>query len=159
MNDIVTTSFFDNTITILLWNPVAEYWNLGITKNVGDGPLGVSIGDVNNDGNNEIVIAIREEDLISILTWNDNKADWDHINKAVGDNPNQVYIADANNDNINDIVVTNYNEGSASIFLGSIELRPDISGYELNLIIIGTILGFVIIILKKVKILKYKSTI
>ena len=47
MNDIVTTSYFDNNITILLWNPVAEYWNLGITKNVGVGPVGVSIGDVN----------------------------------------------------------------------------------------------------------------
>jgi hypothetical protein len=126
MNDIVTTSYFDNNITILLWNPVAEYWNLGITKNVGVGPVGVSIGDVNNDGTNEIVIAIKEEDRISILTWNNFKADWDHINKVVGDNPNQVYIADANNDNVNEIVVTNYEEGSITIFLGEL-IPPDIT--------------------------------
>jgi hypothetical protein len=56
-------------------------------------------------------------------------------------------------------VVTDYEEGSISNFLGSNEFHPAINSYELTPIIISTLLGVVIIILKKVKISKHESTI
>ncbi len=58
-NDIVTANSwsFANTISILLWNTTSTDWDSQILKPVGTSPRGISIGDANNDGKNDIITA------------------------------------------------------------------------------------------------------
>ncbi|MFX1295498.1 MAG: FG-GAP-like repeat-containing protein [Promethearchaeota archaeon] len=95
-----------------------EYWNAQITRPVGNTPFGIFIGDANNDGQNDIVIANLNDNNVSILLWNATARDWDpQIIRAVGNAPFSVIIGDANNDGQNDIVTANQNDDNVSILL------------------------------------------
>ena len=60
-------------------------WENIITKDVGNHPVSVYIGDTNNDGKNDIVTSNQAENSISILLWNSTIFDWDsEITKEVG---------------------------------------------------------------------------
>ena len=44
-------------------------WNPQISESVGNIPFGVSIGDVNNDGQNDLVVGNALDNNISIFMW------------------------------------------------------------------------------------------
>jgi len=93
---------------LILWNHTLEYWNPVSTINVGNGPRSVQVGDVNNDGYNDIVTSDQYDNAVTILLWNDNTNDWDSASpKAVREGPYSVFIGDVNNDGYNDIVTSN----------------------------------------------------
>ncbi|MFX1293736.1 MAG: FG-GAP-like repeat-containing protein [Promethearchaeota archaeon] len=70
-NDIVVSKYDpSNNISILCWNTTAETWDSEIKKSVGYCPRGISIGDANNDGENDIVIANWGDANVTILLWN-----------------------------------------------------------------------------------------
>lgn len=48
-----------------------DKWTL-ITKNVGNLPRSVIVGDANNDGQNDIITVNNGDNTISILLWNIN---------------------------------------------------------------------------------------
>ncbi len=117
-NDIVTSNYDDDTISILLWNASKGDWEDQITKSVGSAPRKVRIEDANNDGQNDIIIANSGDDTVSIFLWNASKGDWeDQITKSVGWDPLEIHIGDANNDGQNDIVASNYYGDTISILL------------------------------------------
>ena len=94
-----------------------DKWTL-MTKNVGDLPRSVIVGDANNDGQNDIVMVNMEGTSISILLWNITSMDWNvPIIKVARDGVCDVVIEDANNDGQNDIVTSNLSDESVSIFL------------------------------------------
>ena len=77
-----------------------------------------SIGDANNDGQNDIVTANSNDNTVSILCWNTTAGDWDaKLTKSVGATSISVRIGDANNDGQNDIVLANQDHDTVSILL------------------------------------------
>ena len=117
-NDITTSNFYDDNVSILLWNSISGDWDSQITREVGKYPRGVSIGDVNNDGYNDIVAASTDDQRVSVLLWNSTLGDWDsQILKTMGVIPSGVFIGDANNDGYNDIATPSNQLQSVSILL------------------------------------------
>ena len=94
-----------NTITPTTYND----WEQQAALNVGTQPWSVDVGDINNDGKNDIVAANFDDGDISIYLWNASLKTWEtERNMAVGANPSCVAIGDVNNDGQNDIVTGNY---------------------------------------------------
>ncbi|MFX1303105.1 MAG: FG-GAP repeat domain-containing protein [Promethearchaeota archaeon] len=137
-NDIIACNGFQDTLSILLWNDTASYWNDRITLSIGDTPIypdetpiDVIVEDVNNDNLNDIVCANFDSDTVSIFLWNDVVGNWENeITIYVEDEPFGIYIGDANNDGYNDIATANYNSASVSIILWH-ENPTVIPGYEI----------------------------
>lgn len=83
------------------------YLNTTITKDVGNKPVCIAVGDINHDGQNDIVTANQEDNTVSILLWNLTTLDWnDQIIESVGYSPESVYIGDAYNRGYQDIIVS-----------------------------------------------------
>jgi len=66
----------------------------------------VIVGDVNNDGKNEIVCTNRNDNTVSLIRWNETNFN-PQIVMPVGTYPMSVAIGDADNDRYNDIVTAN----------------------------------------------------
>jgi len=104
-NDIVTADFWsDRYVSVLIWNDIINDWNPRFFKDVGPHPLGVCIGDANNDGYNDIVGTNLNNDEVAILLWNDNIGNWEPKITRTMSYPHDVYVADCNNDGFNDII-------------------------------------------------------
>jgi len=78
----------------------------------------VVVGDVNNDGYNDIACTNRNDNTISLIRWNGNNFD-PQIVMPVGTYPISVGIGDANNDGCNDVVVANSTSNNISLFYGT----------------------------------------
>ena len=116
-NDIVTANFDDDTISILLWDEIAEDWESETTEPVLRDPLSVFIGDANNDGYNDIVCSGYQLDGVSILLWDEITGDWEPEIRRSSGSRWSVFIGDVNNDGLNDIVTANPNDNNLSILL------------------------------------------
>jgi len=102
-----------------LFHPDLSYWQRVITRYVGGPPHSHFLGDVNNDGYNDIV-TVNEfvDETVSILLWNEISIDWDPlINKSVSPTPSSVFIGDADNDGQNDIITAIPEANNISILL------------------------------------------
>lgn len=117
-NDIVTADYLsDRYVSVMLWNNSIDDWDPIFSKEVGPHPLGVCIGDANNDGYYDIVGTNHDNNEVSILLWNNSLTDWNPaITKSIGDTAYDVSVADCNNDGYNDIVTANYASNDLSIF-------------------------------------------
>ncbi len=114
----MVVNFGSGTTSILLWNSISGDWDTPITRPVGSAPTDVFIGDVNNDGYNDIATANEGPDTVSILLWNNNSGDWDsYITRPTGSGSDKLFIGDANNDGYNDIAVSNFYDDNVSILL------------------------------------------
>jgi hypothetical protein len=77
-----------------------------LTFGVGEGPESVAIGDLNGDGNNDLVVANHISDSVSVLL---NKGDGTFATQvafSVGDVPQSVAMGDFDHDGDNDLAVT-----------------------------------------------------
>lgn len=110
-NDIITTNFYDNTISIIeTMNGI--FSEPLIYKLNGQRPNGMAVGDVNNDGKNDIIVANRDSDTIDILLQNstgkleltDTIEITNDDNKSFG--PVEVAVGDINGDGLADIAFT-----------------------------------------------------
>ncbi len=116
LTDFTQVNILGNDSTTLTFSSENNIWDTQITLEVGIQPVCVSLGDVNNDGENDIVTANQGDDTISILLWNSNSSSWgSQITKDVGNSPESVYIGDANNDGLNEIVASSL-DNTVSIF-------------------------------------------
>jgi 6-phosphogluconolactonase (cycloisomerase 2 family) len=107
----------------------------------GSNPYSVAIGDIDGDGNQDLVIANNGSDNVSVLrNYITGGTLTVHsfatlINVAAGSSPRSVAIGDLNEDGKPDIVVANQssntvsvlrnNSSSGSIFLGSVSPKVD----------------------------------
>lgn len=120
--DIITANYWDNNISIILWNSTISDWEEQITRSVGSGSgsgLGsVFVGDANNDGFNDILTANYWDGNISILIWNTTLLDWEKpTKKFVGNGTESVVLGDLNNDGYNDIVTANSWDNTISLLI------------------------------------------
>lgn len=82
------------------------------------GPRSIDIGDLNNDGRNDIVIGFS--DSIAIFYQNSTGTLNSQVNYITGGNDvDAVKCGDANNDGFNDVAVSLWNSAVISIFYGN----------------------------------------
>ncbi|MCK5560677.1 MAG: VCBS repeat-containing protein, partial [Thermoplasmata archaeon] len=84
---------------------------------VGDGPIGVTAADFNNDGRPDIATANRGTDTVSILFNKGNGTFGNEIDYAAGKEPYGIYCKDINHDGNIDILVPNHRGNSVSVFV------------------------------------------
>jgi len=88
-----------------------------VTVAVGDTPRGIAAGDVDNDGNADLVTADLRDGAVSVL-WGDGATAFQRDAVAVGANsPEDVALADLNGDGRLDIVTANRTDRSLSVLL------------------------------------------
>jgi len=90
-------------------NHASGNWAPMLTKSVGSYPVGVAVGDANNDGYNDIVACNNVHNTIN--DWNPE------FKRTIRLYPTGVFIGDSNNDGFNDIVTCNSNDDTLSIIL------------------------------------------
>ncbi len=117
-DDIITANYWDDNVSIILWNSSTSDWEEHFTRSVGDGPSSVFIGDADNDGFNDIITANYWDGNVSILLWNSTLLDWEEpITKLVGNGPETAILGDLNNDGYNDIVTANNWDNTISLLI------------------------------------------
>ena len=102
--------------------PIASDWDPQITKSTGTNPNDLYVGDLNNDGYNDIVCLTLND--IVILIWNPSSNDWDPpVIFGVGYEPISVHIGDADNDGYNDLIIADrgFGTGVVIVLLGDPE--------------------------------------
>ncbi len=90
---------------------------------VGNGITDVVTGDLNNDGNPDLVTANQDSNSVSILLG-DGNGNFSPLNAAdnniiVGASPESVVLADLNNDGELDLVTANASDNSVSVLLNN----------------------------------------
>ncbi len=85
---------------------------------VGDDPRGVAVADFDEDGNQDIVVANRGDDNISVLFGNGKGGVTVAPIFGVGDAPGDVAVGDFDGDRNQDIVVTNVGDDTVSVLFG-----------------------------------------
>jgi hypothetical protein len=86
---------------------------------VGNNPWSVTSGDFNNDGKQDIVIANKEDDNVSLLTGNDDGTFNDASGFSVGDMPLTVISDYFNQDDYPDLATSNFGSDNLSVLLGN----------------------------------------
>jgi hypothetical protein len=76
----------------------------------------VEIGDLNNDGLNDVAATIVSDGYLAVYYQNRNGMLDDPIFKATGNSPRRLKIGDLNSDGLNDVVLPNYYGNSISVY-------------------------------------------
>ncbi|CAF1191220.1 unnamed protein product [Rotaria sordida] len=120
--DIAVANHESNNIYIVLGYGQELYGSVTLySMDFGSQPYSVAIGDLNNDGQSDIVVANYGTDNVGIALGRSHGV-FDIIrtySTGVGSAPYSVAIADFNNDNRLDIVVSNSETDNIAILLGS----------------------------------------
>ena len=85
----------------------------------GDNPAAVEIGDLNGNGNIDLVITNRNSDDVSVLLGNGDGTFAGQQRFAAGSRPRSIAIGDVNGDGIPDLVTANRGSGDVSVLLGN----------------------------------------
>jgi hypothetical protein len=88
-----------------------------VTYATGTEPTSVAIGDLRNDGNEDVVVTNWKDNTVSVLLNNGNGTFQTRVDYATADGPNVVVLGDVNGDGKPDLVVAC--DGSVSILLGN----------------------------------------
>ena len=86
---------------------------------VGGGPYSVAIGDLNADGNPDLVSANSAGTTVSVLLGNGDGTFETYVNYTTGSGPNCVAIGDLNGDLKPDLVTTSGGGNTLSVLLGN----------------------------------------
>ena len=115
--DIVAT---DHVIVSVLLNTGRGNFPTGTDYPTGTYPEGVTLGNVNKDGDLDIVVTNRTDNSISVLLGNGDGTFQPHSDFATATAPSGVLLTDFNNDGITDVATANQTSpGTVSILLGA----------------------------------------
>lgn len=120
--DVVNTNTADNTMSVLLNNKDGTFNTQNIYAQaiypVGQAPLGIALGDIDNDGDLDIVEA-NNDDNNFWLFLNDGNGNFSVSPNSpyyVGDAPRDLALGDFNQDGYLDVVVSNSADDNVSVF-------------------------------------------
>lgn len=130
--DLVTANQSANTVSVLLWEDINGFVAPSIRDyGVGDLPKSVALGDLNSDGDLDLVTANCFANSFSILLGDGAGSFATPLapaprNHAVGECPYDIALGDIDNDSDLDVVTANngshlfgmYDGGSVSVLLG-----------------------------------------
>ena len=119
--DIVVANKDTNNVGILLGFSNGRFSTIKLyPTGVGSSPRAVTVGDFNNDGRLDIVVANQDTYSIGILTGNGDGTFQDQVIFSVGffSQPWWLATGDFNGDNQLDIVTANWNANNVGILLG-----------------------------------------
>lgn len=100
--------------------------NFGAATNFSTGgtfaePSTVTVGDFNNDGNNDVVVSKPNTHFISLLLGNGNGGLGAPVDFSVGENPGKSAVGDFNGDGKSDLAIADsgFNQGGLYVLLGT----------------------------------------
>ena len=119
--DIVTANYKNNTVSVLLGNGsgFASHQDYGVGQAGGNGAYAVTTGDVNGDGNLDIVVANTFANTVSVLLGAGDGTFGSRQDYAVGQGPESVTTADIDGDGNLDIITANVSDATVSVLLGT----------------------------------------
>ncbi|MDD1778838.1 MAG: FG-GAP-like repeat-containing protein [Candidatus Helarchaeota archaeon] len=97
----------DSQSSSIILTPALFNWDSALSYPVGDNPLAVAFGDVNNDGKLDLVTANNDSGSISILIWNMTLGNWVTKDWSLSPGVCALAVGDANNDGLTDIAAIN----------------------------------------------------
>ncbi len=118
--DIAGTSSFGNgPVSVFLGNGDGSF-AMPLSYGVGSKPIGVVVGDFNEDAQLDLVVTNSASATISILLGNGDGTFQNAVNVAAGDSPYSVAVADFNGDgNVDLAAANNLGVGTVSVFFGN----------------------------------------
>lgn len=119
--DLAVTNYNNgtgNTVSILLGNRDGTF-GAKTDFTVGSGPLGVVVGDFNEDGNSDLAVANSFSNTVSILLGMGNGSFAAKTDFTVGSFLEWLTVADFNRDGHGDLAVTNFFSNRVAILLGT----------------------------------------
>lgn len=123
--DIITANRDENTVSVLLGLPARSgsntpyYTQKQVPHQVGAGPLGIAAGDLNGDGQCDIVTANNGENTVSVLLGRGDGTFATQEQYPVGNGPWGVALADLNKDRMLDIITANSGGSTISVLLNT----------------------------------------
>ena len=107
-----------NKVAVLLGNS-DDSFQPPVYYNVGNFPESVALGDVNGDGNLDIIAANYDSSTISVLLGNNDRTFQSQQTYATSPNPESIVVADFNNDGKVDVATVNSgtNPGKVNVLL------------------------------------------
>jgi len=124
LNDILVSKLFENAVEIF-YQRANNMFNIygDVRISAYGGPYSVDIGDLNNDGLNDFVIAHGYSNEITVYYQNaDNSFDYRPDRTLfAGKWPTTITINDLNNDGLNDLAVSNFYSCTIGIYYQRID--------------------------------------
>lgn len=112
-----TSATSDALTQIVVARPQDGFQN-AVSYNVGSGPYGVSVGDLNGDGRPDLIVPNSNDNNVSVLLGNGDGTFRAAVNYETGMVPLSAAVADFNGDGRADVAVGNNNGGNVSVLLG-----------------------------------------
>lgn len=123
--DLAIVNQATNNVTMLLGRgdgTFAEATGSPISSGIGNGPVAIAAGDLNNDGKPDLAVVNQTDNTVSVLLNNGDAtfttSASSPLQTGAGTSPTGVAIADFNQDGLADIAVTNGGADSFSVFVG-----------------------------------------
>jgi hypothetical protein len=120
INDIVVASYTASRISVYYGNPAGGYrdrMDYSIFDTNWYEASDLKIGDLNNDGLNDVAVTLYNDDRLAVFYQNTSGILNDPVFNTTGSNPRRLAIGDLNNDGLNDVAVTNRNSYTLSVFI------------------------------------------
>jgi hypothetical protein len=116
--DLVTTSYFEDKISILIGDGTGQF-TLSSTITTVSRPKALALGDFNQDGKLDLAVTRDFSTIVSILLGTGTGTFSAPTNFTVGNNPLVLVLADFNNDGKLDLATGNDGSNTISILLGN----------------------------------------
>lgn len=118
--DVATANFGDGTVSVLLGKGDGTFQTARTYDGgAGAGAISIAVGDFNQDGKADIVLANSEKGNFSVLLGNGDGTFRTPVKYGPFVNPSAVAVGDFNSDGKLDLVVTNSGSSTISVLLGN----------------------------------------
>lgn len=117
--DLVSANLFLNqeTLTVHLGDGTGGFSSTAANA-LGGNPFSIAVGDLNNDGNLDLALTLRDDDNAEILLGDGTGGFTNSGVASVGDSPSRIVLNDFNADGHLDLATSNWNSDNLSIRLG-----------------------------------------